>query len=101
MKITKPAEEIEVCDICRHDGYLQQCVFCARDYCLTCKALIYACWVEARVCEKCGEIDEVGELVRRFSKDITPIIKARRMALLAMGGAQALAQWLRWTLQGE
>lgn len=84
MKITQPAKEIEVCDRCRSDGYLQQCIVCGKMYCLTCKALIMGCWVEPNVGKCCQDREDVLEIVARFSEQITPIIRARSEALKAL-----------------
>lgn len=86
MKVTKPAEEIEVCDICHRDAYLQTCIVCGGRYCLTHQAIIPGCWVKPIVGRCCQDRDDVQAIVARFSERITPMIEARAVALRALRG---------------
>jgi len=85
MKITKPAVEIEVCDTCHRDGYLEQCIVCEKMYCLTCQALIRGSWVKPDVGKCCQDREDVLAIVAQFSELITPIIRDRAAALGGIG----------------
>jgi hypothetical protein len=88
MKITKPAEEIEVCDHCQRGGYLQTCIVCERQYCLLCHTTIIGCWVDTQICKGCSVRDDVKRVVARYAKQITPIIKKRTAALKRLPQAE-------------
>lgn len=85
MKITKPREVVEVCDICRRGGFLQTCVVCGQRYCLTCHHAMSGSWVSPDICEECAKRDDVIAMVARYAKQITPIIKKRTAALVRLG----------------
>ena len=84
MKVTLPAEDIEVCDRCRRDGYLQQCPVCGGQFCLTCHGIIAGCWVDPDVCRGCARRPDVQAVVERHAAAITPIIKRRTADLKAL-----------------
>lgn len=81
MIITKPAEEIAVCDFCERRLPLTTCLVCKRDYCMHCEATIYACVVEAEICKACSTRGDVNEIVARYAHKIVPIIKERNSEL--------------------
>jgi len=91
MKKTIPAREaevVEVCDICQHEGYLQECLACGNSYCMIHRALIPGCWYPPQVGECCEDRDDVREIVRQHSEQIAPIIKARGAALAKLQNRQ-------------
>jgi len=95
VKIQKPAAEIEVCDICHREGYLQTCLVCRARYCMAHRAIIAGCWVGVFACINCQDRDDVREIVERHAAQITPIIEARRAelaGLLASGGVEVLQE---------
>lgn len=82
MKITKPAEEVDACDLCQAEKkYLQVCVVCGSEFCLMCKGTVPGCWYPPRICKRCQSRDDVIAVVDMFSDEITPIIQNRRRAL--------------------
>jgi non-ribosomal peptide synthetase component E (peptide arylation enzyme) len=81
MKITRPEEEVEVCDFCQRTGYLQTCCVCKRQYCLCCQSCIGGCWIGPKVCKACSKREDVLAVVEGHAKQITPIIRARTAAL--------------------
>lgn len=81
MKIKKPAEEIEVCDHCQRGGYLETCIVCGRQHCLSCQGIIAGCWVGPKVCKECDDREDVRRVVARYAEQITPIIRKRTAAL--------------------
>lgn len=84
MKVTRPEETVQVCDFCERDGYLERCLVCGKEYCLTCRGIITGCWVQPRVCRECCRREDVSRLVAEYAGKITPIIEARHEALSAM-----------------
>lgn len=84
MKIHKPEREVEVCDRCHREGFLQECLVCGGQYCLTCDAIMAGCWVSPRVCRRCGGRPDVQRVVTEAAERITPIIEERRASLSAL-----------------
>ena len=82
MKITRPATEIELCDVCRReDGVLATCPACGSRYCWTCRAIIAGCIHTVDVCEKCGHREDVLNVVMYHAPVIKAAIKARTVAI--------------------
>jgi len=81
MRVTKPAEEIEVCDFCGRDTFLQTCLVLKNRkryrYCLTCDGKIAGCWVQPNICRECQDREDVKSVVSEYAKQITPIIRKR------------------------
>jgi hypothetical protein len=78
MKKTKPATEIELCDICqRETALLDTCPVCKSRYCLTCRAIIPGCIHTVEVCRKCGHKDDVLAVVMAHAPIIQAAIRAR------------------------
>lgn len=77
MKITKPAEMVEVCDRCQCAGYLETCIVCGKQYCLSCRGMIAGCWVSPDICRSCAEREDVITVVKTSATMITPIIQNR------------------------
>jgi hypothetical protein len=84
MKRTLPAKEVEVCDICHHDGFLMQCNICNGMFCRSCEGHISGCWVGPMVCRTCAHREDVQEVVRKHADEITPIIERRTKALCSL-----------------
>lgn len=84
MKICKPSREAEVCDTCHCEGYLQECLVCGGQFCLTHRAIIAGCWVSPDVCKACGSRADVQAVVEKAAAQIGPIIRARSAALVAL-----------------
>ena len=71
MKVTVPAKEVELCDVCRREvAFLDTCLYCGNRYCLTCAAVIAGCIHSVRVCRRCENNETVLAIV---SKHATPI----------------------------
>lgn len=79
MKIKKPAEEVDVCDLCQREtgSLLTQCIICGKEYCFSCNAYFPGCWVRPNVCKKCGGKNDVISIVGKYADKITPIIRER------------------------
>lgn len=81
MKVKVPAKTVEVCDFCNGEGFLQKCLCCSKQYCLTCDGTIGGCWVSPDVCKSCADLDSVRKVVANYADQITPIVKRRDAAL--------------------
>lgn len=82
MKVTVPAKEIELCDVCHRDSsWLVTCLFCGNRYCLTCEAIISGCIHKVRVCRKCGENETVLAIVEKHAPLIRSVLEARDIEL--------------------
>ncbi len=81
MKVKKPAVEVEVCDRCQREGYLQTCLVCGERYCLTCQGLVAGCMVETNLCRKCTKREDVRKVTDRYAAKIRPVVKRRDAAL--------------------
>ena len=81
MKIKKPEQEIEVCDVCQRDGYLQMCQICHGQFCLTHRAILPGCFVSVDVCEPCGKREDVQAVIDRFLPDFKKLVTTRDAAL--------------------
>ncbi len=84
MKVLKPEREVEVCDTCQHEGFLQVCLVCGKQFCMSCHGIIAGCWVSPNVCRGCSRRADVLKVVGLYAKQITPIIAERRAALEAL-----------------
>jgi hypothetical protein len=91
MKIKKPEEEIEVCDICQCGGYLKTCIVCHGQYCLSHQAILPGSYVQSSVCEKCGKRDEVMAVIDRFRPTIKTLVDNRNADLSNLANAQVMA----------
>ena len=81
MKIKRPAVQVEVCDTCQREGYLETCLVCGERYCLTCRGIMCGCMIAADLCRKCAKREDVGKVVERYAARISPIVKLRGGAL--------------------
>ncbi len=82
MKITRPAQTVEVCDICRVSSrFLQTCDVCGNQFCLSCEGTVAASWGFTRICRDCAKADVVRAVCAKFAKRLTPIYRAREKAL--------------------
>ena len=81
MKTTVPAKEIEVCDFCHRDGYLQNCWVCGRQFCLSDEGTVAGSFGFTKVCRACSLRDDVGLVCDKFAKLIAPILRKRDAAL--------------------
>ena len=70
----QPAQQIEVCDCCGRDGYLQTCKACGGKYCIIHNAIITGCIIEVPVCRKCQGRPDVLAIVEKYA----PLINAPR-----------------------
>jgi len=81
VKLTTEPREIEVCDFCRRERFLQTCIVCGRQYCLTDQGTVPGCWVGPNVCRKCDEREDVKKVCDKYANQITPIVRKRNDAL--------------------
>jgi len=81
MKITKPAEEIEVCDFCSTGGYLQKCTVCGQQFCFHCEGSVMCSWGFFHLCEECVQREDVQKTIGRYTRQLTPIYEKRTKAL--------------------
>lgn len=84
MKQTLPAKEIEVCDICHREGYLEVCVTCGKQYCITHQATISGSYGFLHLCCKCGKRDDVKEIAEKYSDKLYDIYQERKAAFQAL-----------------
>ena len=85
--------EVEVCDRCRREGYLQECLACGAMFCLTCNTTILGCWVRPKVCRNCGTHPKVKEICDRHAALITPILEKRADELSALELPKTVSEW--------
>lgn len=85
MKVLRPAEEREVCDLCGADAYLQQCTVCGKMFCLVCDGVVPASWNFTTLCKRCADREDVQKCCEEYAKRLTPIFKAREVALRKLG----------------
>jgi hypothetical protein len=97
MKITIPLKEIEVCDRCFREGYLQSCIVCGGKFCLTCEGIICGCAHKTRVCKPCADEPSVLEVVKKYVPRLVRIIAARDAELAGIGAAVKKARRARKT----
>ncbi len=83
MKLKIPAKTIEVCDVCQRENssWLTDCTVCVKKYCLLCRAIIAGCVHEVDICKRCGDLDEVREVVDKFVKPLLKVLDERSKAL--------------------
>lgn len=81
MKVKQPAREVEVCDFCGREGFLQACTVCGKSFCLICEAVIGGCVVSTRVGKCCGKREDVANVVERYAQQFQPIVRRRAAAL--------------------
>lgn len=59
---------VQICDICeRENNYLQKCIVCGKEYCLTCQSVIPGCMIGVDCCKECTERDDVNEIVKKYA----------------------------------
>jgi len=85
MKVTVPEKEVEVCDLCQHDGYLETCLFCQGKFCLTCHGIIPGCIHKVQVCRKCGGEPALREIVSAYVPRLTEILNERDADIIELG----------------
>jgi len=81
MKVKRPAAEVEVCDRCKREGFLQTCLVCGGRYCLTCDGLVMGCMISADLCRECSKREDVLKIMGRYATQIRPVVKRRDAAL--------------------
>lgn len=81
MKITRPAKEVEVCDFCQSDSYLQECHVCHKKYCLVHDGLVAGSFGFTTICRDCARRVDVHVVCEKYAKRLAPIYKARNEAL--------------------
>ena len=84
MKIIKPEEEIEVCDVCQRDGYLTTCLVCAGKFCLIHRAVLPGCFVTADVCTRCEKREDVEAVIDQFKPTFRVLVDNRDAALSSL-----------------
>lgn len=84
MKVKKPATEVEVCDTCQNEGFLQTCLVCGGRYCLTCDGVVMGCWVKADLCRECAKRKDVKKIMENYAAKITPVVQRRTAALKSL-----------------
>ncbi len=81
MKKKIPAHQIEVCDICHRDGYLQKCIVCQGQYCISHGGTVMGSYGFVDCCTDCARRDDVNKICSKYSKKLTVIYKERQTAL--------------------
>jgi len=70
------------CDICEREvNYLQKCIVCGKEHCITCDAVIPGCAVNVDCCKICAQRDDVIQIVKDSAEPIFDIVKKRNMRL--------------------
>lgn len=85
MKVTKPAETVEVCDICGQRDHLKDCDVCGRQFCLSHEGIVGQCWGFTCLCCECVEHESVQKICKRYADLLTPIFEERRATLVRLG----------------
>jgi hypothetical protein len=85
MKVTKPAETVEVCDFCQHTGYLQTCDVCGLEFCLSDEGTVFGSYGVTSVCRECSIRTDVMRVCHNYAKQLTPIFLRRNAALKRLG----------------
>ena len=82
MKRIVPEHEIEECDQCSTvRNFLQDCLVCGKQLCLTCSRAVAGCIVPFIVCADCLGCDDVRDLVSLYASKLTPIVQERNAKL--------------------
>ena len=81
MKRTIQKHEVEVCDFCNHEGYLQKCWVCKREFCLTHEGTGPASWGFTTICQACAGREDVRRVCDKCAAKVTSIFQARYKAL--------------------
>jgi len=83
MKIKIPSKTIEVCDICEKQSSagFENCLVCNKQFCWTCRAILVGCMLSPLVCKKCGDREDVIEIVKIYARDFLAFDIARSKAL--------------------
>ena len=79
----KKQVELNICDFCGRDGYLQKCIVCHKEYCVICN---YSGVFSLRVCRKCSTenkkvraiLDKYEENWRRYNRKIEKQLLAKK-----------------------
>lgn len=82
-----PEKEVEVCDLCGRDGYLQTCKACKGRYCLTCDAIITGCVHKLDVCRACGKKPEVLAISEKYVPQLVAVLKSRDAELAELSNS--------------
>lgn len=80
MKRKRPAEVVDVCDICERESsslFLEKCKACGKEYCVTCRAIISGCVHTVDVCMKCSHREEVRIIAKKYAPRIQRILDKR------------------------
>lgn len=84
MKVTIPEREIEVCDRCNKEGFLDRCHVCGDTYCLTCEGTVAGSGGFTTLCRKCAERDDVKSICDEFARQLSVIYDRRQKKLQSL-----------------
>lgn len=91
MKIRIPAKAAFACDLClsraEHKSNLDKCPICRRDYCRPCRAILPGCIVSPDICEDCGRVPVVEQVVEKFAGQLELILSQRLKVLISKRNA--------------
>lgn len=88
MMVTRPAKEVELCDLCEHERLLTTCYVCGRRYCAWCGGDWVGVYSPKSVCRDCVDHEDVEEICNEAKARIDPIIEARDAALRALAAGK-------------
>jgi hypothetical protein len=66
MKI-KINKEVEVCDFCQRETYLQICIVCKKEFCILCKGIGYNPYNQ-KICKECIKKEDVEKIITHSKK---------------------------------
>ncbi|MHC4592711.1 MAG: hypothetical protein ACYS8L_08470 [Planctomycetota bacterium] len=81
MKIKQPAKEVEVCDFCHREDYLQRCSVCRRQFCLADEGTVPGSYGFTTLCRTCAAREDVQRVCKQHASEMTPIFERREAAL--------------------
>jgi hypothetical protein len=86
MKKKVPAKTVDVCDVChRESGFIETCIVCGGEYCISCRAIMCGCVHEVDACLDCGKLPIVQDVVERYVPRLMKVLNLREEALKRLG----------------
>lgn len=78
MRIKVPSKTVDCCDVCKREStVMDKCVCCGKDYCYTCRAIVFRCIHQPEICKQCGDIPAVLLAIQEMTESLCKLLKAR------------------------